>query len=220
MADAPPDVPEDMLAELLTEPFDRFVAARNAKAKELRAEGRRDEAGAVAALRKPPKVVWELLRTSRDDEVTTRRFADAAAKVRKAQGRGNADELRAATKDLREAIARLAGNDVDVADALRAVAGHEEAVADLIAGRLTALPEAGGLGPLPTKAATRPSKKGPTPAERRQAAEAAKRVERARKDVARAEDAVSDLETRLDTARTRLERARAELDQLESSSST
>src|SRR4051794_33762768 len=45
---------------LLTVPPDEFVAARNALAKSLRAAGRKQEAAAVAALRRPTAVDWAL----------------------------------------------------------------------------------------------------------------------------------------------------------------
>ena len=49
-------------------PLDRFVAERGALAKALRADGRRDEASRVAALRKPSVAAWavnQLARTQR-----------------------------------------------------------------------------------------------------------------------------------------------------------
>jgi len=47
-------------------PLDRFVAERTALARELRGAGRREEAGEVAALRKPSVAAWavnQLVRT-------------------------------------------------------------------------------------------------------------------------------------------------------------
>jgi hypothetical protein len=209
---APDGVPDDVLAELLAAPFDRFVAERDARAKALRADGRADEAAAVKALRKPPKVVWELDQLARDERFGASRFAKAATAARKAQARGAADAMRAATKELREAIGTLAGDRLELADALRAAAADEEAVDALRAGRLYALPEGGALGPLPSGPPPRRRGTGPSAAEKRQSAEAAKRLDRARATVERREQEVADLEARLDEARARLTQARDELD--------
>jgi hypothetical protein len=97
------DLEHTWLRSLLLSPPPEFVAARNALAKELRADGRRDDAAAVAGLRRPGWVDWALVRTADDDPGTVASFAAAAAAMRSAQD------------------ATVAGRPADVAGSLRAV---------------------------------------------------------------------------------------------------
>ena len=56
--------------ELYGLPLERFTEERNALVKELRKEGRREEAAEVSNLRKPSVAAWavnQLLRTQRRD---------------------------------------------------------------------------------------------------------------------------------------------------------
>lgn len=87
---------------LLTPPPD-FVAARKAAADELRRTGRRDEATAVAGLRRPAWTDWALNRAVVAGSDLADRFADAADAMRSAHD------------------AALAGGEADVAGAVRAL---------------------------------------------------------------------------------------------------
>lgn len=93
-------------------PRDRFVPQRNALAKALRADGERDRAQEVAALRKPSLAAWavnQLIRT-RGREVEA--LFDAGDALRQAQsnlleGRGDGDALREAVGGERDAVDEL-----------------------------------------------------------------------------------------------------------------
>lgn len=107
-------------------PLDQFTNQRNALAKELRREGRRDEAATVAKLRKPSVGAWavnQLVRTQRGDVETLFEAGDA---LQRAQAdllakRGDASALRQAVEAERAAAQRLA----DKARGLLDANGHE-----------------------------------------------------------------------------------------------
>jgi DNA repair exonuclease SbcCD ATPase subunit len=106
----------DLLRQLcLTRP-DEFVGARNALAKQLRGEGDREGAAALAALRRPSWTDWALNSAASEHAELVDAFAEAAASMRAAQERaleGGSVDLRAAINDLRErsaALARAAGS--------------------------------------------------------------------------------------------------------------
>ncbi len=116
---------DDRLDELYREFPDRFVAGRNALAKELRAKSRRDEAERVKALRRPSAAAWLINRVSFDSPELLHEFAEASRAVAEAQNRAlegdeeAADEWRAAAARERDATAA-------VADAAERVARGDE----------------------------------------------------------------------------------------------
>jgi hypothetical protein len=76
---------------------DGFVAARTAAARELRKEGRRDEAAAVEGLRKPSLAAWIVNRLARDEAGLVGELLEAGAHLREVQlAAGSPRELRAA----------------------------------------------------------------------------------------------------------------------------
>ena len=95
-------------------PLDRFVPERGALAKVLRADGRRDEAARVAALRKPSVAAWAVNQLARTRRAGLRELLAAGDELRDAQeallaGRGDARKLRAAGEREREAVDQLVG---------------------------------------------------------------------------------------------------------------
>jgi hypothetical protein len=78
-------LPKDAEALLSVAPDD-FVTARNRLARELRDAGRKDEAVAVAALRKPPPVVLAANRAARSRPQVAKDAARAAKRVKKQLG--------------------------------------------------------------------------------------------------------------------------------------
>src|SRR6478609_163858 len=132
----PPAVPPaDEVARLYSLAPEDFVAERNATVKAWKRDGRKDEATAVAALRKPSVVESALNRTAARDPATTCAWADAARRADAAQnatiGGADAAELRRAMADLREATGAM----VDAAVATIA----DEAKRDDIAGLLRSM---------------------------------------------------------------------------------
>jgi hypothetical protein len=201
-----------------------FIAERDALAKVLRADGRRADADAVKALRKPPAVVWavnQVMRTQRGAARSLIKAADRAAKHP-----GDRDALRAHGESLdelaRAAAGLLSGKGRGLSDdavlrvrgALHGASVDRELRDEFIGGRLTAEPAPAGFGaitatPAPSskakpapkpkaKPAPKPKPKGPSPAAR-------KRVKRAEAKVAKARAALADAERDLADARAALE---------------
>jgi hypothetical protein len=154
--------------ELYTVEPDAFIAARNALVKELRQEGRREEADQVGRLRRPTATAWALNQVARDEPASVQAVLDAGAALRAATKQavsGAGDALRAARAGERDslrvavdrAISRLgdAGQTTgDVArqrliGTLRAAMVDNEVAARLAAGTLESDHEAPGLG-IPT----------------------------------------------------------------------
>jgi hypothetical protein len=117
-------------------PLDRFVAERDALARALRADGRREEAAAVGALRKPSVVAWAVNQLVRTQGRALAELFDAGDALREAQedilaGRGDGQGLRAAAERERAAVDAL----VNAARGLLTSDGHElsAAVIDRVA---------------------------------------------------------------------------------------
>jgi hypothetical protein len=154
--DAGTDDLDTAIADLYRGPLEEFVGRRDGLVKELRAEGRREEAQGVKGLRKPTRTAWALNAAVNEDPEAVERCAAAVAHALEAQSEGSDvrrayDELRAAVRRLAAAAARAsdtAGHGVDQADLVptaSAVIGDAGAFEDLRAGRLVAIPTAGGL---------------------------------------------------------------------------
>ena len=131
----PADSPADEVARLYSLAPQDFVAERNATVKAWKREGRKGEAAALAALRKPSAVESALNRTATRDPATMRAWADAARSADAAQnatiGGADAAELRRAMAELRAATGALV-------DAAVTTIG-DEAKRDDIAGLLRSL---------------------------------------------------------------------------------
>ena len=112
--------------ELYGLPLDRFIPERGALAKALRGEKRRDEAAAVAALRKPSVAAWAVNQLVRSQGASTEELYAAGDELREAQARllagtGDGKALRAANERERAAVDEL----VQAARGLLSSEGHE-----------------------------------------------------------------------------------------------
>ncbi len=209
--------------ELYSAPFDEFIARRDALAKSLRKDGRREEADAVKKLRKPALSAWVLNQLPRD---AVEGLIAAGAALRQARG---GDTLRDATRDERAcvedlasqatALLRQAGHPVtgktvdEIRDTLHAAALDDDAREHLASGRLTApLQAVGVFGGAASVGA-------PAPRKEKQRAESRERKERqaaARAAVRDAEKRVSEREREVAAAQRALEDAQAELERARS----
>jgi len=148
--------------KLLAASPEDFVAERTRVVRELREAGREEEAGLVAALKKPPLVVLAVNRAARDRPQAARDAGDAAERLREAQLAGDAEAYRGARDDLERASGLLAevaaarlsrGKDATeamrrrVADLLRAATADERARGLLLRGSLVEELEAPGFAP-------------------------------------------------------------------------
>jgi hypothetical protein len=105
----PRDIPDEADA-LYDERPDAFVAARNALAKALRKEGRREDATAVAALRRPSAASWSLNQVARHDGALVQEVLDTGAALQAATARavsGKRGDLRSARDANRSAVRTL-----------------------------------------------------------------------------------------------------------------
>jgi hypothetical protein len=212
-------LPEDVDA-LYGLPLDEFTKARNDLARRLRAEKRRDDASAVAALRKPSAAAWvvnQLVRERRDE---VEALLAAAKGIREGAEDGDARFREAVDRLARSARAVVAasgrsGSDQVVQDAvttLRALAATEPEA--LETGQLTEGREASGFealaGAAPRRAPRReggkPPKEKPRPSVDRAA------VDAARQALSAARDEVRELRKAAVAAEREAERARAALD--------
>jgi hypothetical protein len=153
--------------ELYGLPLDRFVPERAAQVRALRSAGEREQATAVAALRKPSVAAWavnQLIRTQRRE---VQALLDAGDALRDAQAgvlakSADAQDLRSAAEREREAVDGLvrtargllssSGQELSattlerVADTLHAAALDDEAREQVMEGRLVRELRHVGLG--------------------------------------------------------------------------
>jgi hypothetical protein len=213
--------------ELYGLPFDEFIPARNALVRELRGAGRREEAGEVAALRKPSVAAWavnQLVRTQRKGVDELFEAGDGLRSVHDQvlAGRGDAGSLRGAVARERSAVDSLTqaargllssqGHELSatiierVSDTLHAAALDDDARAQVRDGRLERELRHVGLGmtpgaaPVRTRARTREKPAAEPKKDRKAEREARRRLERATR-------AVSTARERRDKAAAALEEA-------------
>jgi hypothetical protein len=212
-------VDEAFLDDLYSAPLDEFVQRRTALAKQLKADGRAEEAAEVAAARKPTVPVWTANQLARRNRPAVDRLLTASRELRKSLGKGDRAAFAKAQKDqadalrkLRDAARSLLGKPTDAAlerivATFRDASSDEELAALLAEGRLTEEPEPGGFDTLvglafaPAKAA----KEQPKATDRR----SARRVAEARTALKEAKTKQRELERAAREAEQTAEKARA-----------
>jgi len=183
------------------------VRERDALARSLRKDGRRDDAEEVRRLQKPSVVAALVNRIAREQPRELGRLLEAAGALREAQvgGKGNFAAAAAAEREAIQALVRTAQKlDEGASDAaldrvsatLRAAAADEGARGLLERGVLTREVESTGFGSLlaampktsgPARRAKPPARPAEDAARTRERAKAEKEVERARVRAGRAE---------------------------------
>jgi hypothetical protein len=208
------DLPQEAERLLATAP-DEFVAERGRVARELRDAGRRQEAAAVAEMRKPPAVVLAVNRAARDRPQVARDAVAAAARVLETQFSGDPQSYREATKELDRALEMLADVAVvhvsrgkaasdpmarRVRDLLRAAIADDEGRDALVRGVLAEERETAGFaslaGAVPARPSRRPTRGKEGTAKRERDAKR-ERVKRLRAELANAESALQEAEREL-----------------------
>lgn len=191
-------IPEE-LADL---PPEDFVAARDALAKALKAEGKLTEAAEVKQLKKPTVQAWitDQVRRHHDDVVDVLRDASAAVATAQEQAiaSGDRDALKEATAARRDALRDIGRAVEQVLARNGRPATYKDEVVSTIEQDVTNEVTGGGFGlredvELPTRKAPQRDLE----AERRAAeadaeiTAANERVERARRELQKAEDALA-----------------------------
>lgn len=162
--------------DLYALPPGEFTRARDERAKALRKEGKREEADAVKALRKPTVAAWALNQLARRRAKGVERLLAAGAELRAAQEEllagGDRKAFQSAAATERDEVAGLAGEAAELAaeagerptpalhekisETLHAAALDEETGEELRAGRLVreraAIGGFGGMTAAPTPA--------------------------------------------------------------------
>jgi hypothetical protein len=235
---------EDAITDLYRGPLETFVSRRDALARDLRTAGEREGAAAIKVLKKPSRAAWALnlavlRRAETMDALVTAIKGSLAAQASGGDVRASIGGIRAAVREfaaLSSQAAGAAGQDVDPGDlavALSAVLGTTESFEELRRGRLTEVPEAGGLDllsslpalatgqsprPAPeslgTKEATDPARPEQAEAqdtvERERAAKAASDLKAAQARAAHARETLREAEDRLGAAEARVRDAEEE----------
>jgi hypothetical protein len=203
-----------------------FVSERTRLAKELRAEGRREDAEQVAKLRKPTVAAWAVNQLTRQQRRDVDLLLDAGHRLREAQAgvlrgsdKAEFDRARATERDalqrLTHSADQLLGGTTaatlqHISDTLRAAAVSEEGREQLARGQFVAPLEPEGFGVLgglaPATSARPKREKKPDPREARKAAQEALRAARAR---------LRELEQKAIAAEKAAEAARADADEAE-----
>ena len=206
-------------------PLDEFTAARDALAKRLRAEGERESAAAVKALRKPNLPAWAINRAVRAEPKAAARLLDAGEQLAAAQQEvvegGDRARLREATKEHNAAVEALldaVGAQQDAAgrggaqardrarETLRAAAIDEELRGELARGRVVRDREPVGFGGAVPATPKRGAK-----ADDRRRRDAKRRLDSAERELASAERSVERERKRVEEAREQLAEAEAAL---------
>jgi hypothetical protein len=209
-------VDEAVLDELYSAPFDEFIARRTALAKQLKAEGRADEAAEVGGARKPSVPLWTVNQLARRNKPAVKKVVEASDALRKALGKSDHDAFSAAQKEqadalkkLRDAARSLLGKATDpvlerVVSAFRTASVDDDLRDALLAGRLTEEPEASGFDALaglsfapasPRKQAAKPKR------DADRIKEATKALQQAKADARERERDARDAERAADKAR-------------------
>jgi hypothetical protein len=111
---------DDQIAELYGLPLDEFTSARDKLSKQLRAEGDKDSASRVKALKKPNIAAWALNQLAHRYPGGLEELFEVTARVRDAQRKvmsGRKADLRAATDERNAVVARLTKLAQDVLEA-------------------------------------------------------------------------------------------------------
>lgn len=198
--------------------LEEFTKERDALARRLRADGKRDEATAITELRKPVLAAWVVNRLAREHRPDVEALVEAAAGIR--GGKPDADERFRTTADglaraAREVLAeadRRASDAVlrDVATTLRAAAAAEPDI--LLGGRLTEPIEATGFEAMAGAAPRRPSSTAGGRQQKKKPQPDRARVQAARKAVGETRDEARRLRREADAAEREARRLRAEAD--------
>jgi hypothetical protein len=211
--------------DLYALPLDEFTAARNDRAKQLRAEGRREEAAEIAALRKPSVAAWVVNRLAREHRDDVGALIAAASEIRSGGEDGEArfreaiDRLARAARELRVSSDRPPSDQVvqEVVTTLRTLAATEPDA--LLAGQLVEGREASGFdalaGSAPPPRARRSRETPRREKEERKPTVDRDTVDAARKALAAARDEARELRRAAVAAEREAERARVALQRAE-----
>jgi hypothetical protein len=222
----------DALEQLYAAEPDAFVAERKRLERLLRDDGRADEADELAKLRKPAAPVFAANRLAREHQEEVAGLIAAGERLAGAQGRGAADELRGAQRELGELITSLV-RQAELSDAmeqrlavlLRAAALDPDSAALLRRGVLAEEVEPTAFDALAGMKLAKPKRPAATKREtsaaierrrRKQVEELEGELSDARRDLRTAERTVADAEKERSRAARRIDQLTERLDKARS----
>ncbi|HSR24109.1 MAG TPA: hypothetical protein VLW53_11195, partial [Candidatus Eisenbacteria bacterium] len=155
---------DETAALLYRTPPREFVAARDARVRELKAQDRRTLAADVERLRRPTVAAWLVNLLVADDPELPDQMAELAGQLRDAQQQLAGDALRALGQQRQRLVAglvararSLAGGSrppesalTEVESSLRAALADPDVARDVLSGRLLRAADVSGFGPEPT----------------------------------------------------------------------
>lgn len=226
-------VAQEELERLFLQPPERFTQVRDELARNLRERGEPESAQEVKKLRRPSLAAWLVNQLGLREPGAVENLLGAGKRLRELEdamlaGKGEADELRAAAAEEREAIQELAASarriaDHDdrkvneatfdrVAETLQAASADEQLAESVRAGRVAKEAKAATIGvssraPAPSGRRRGSSKEDDRADRRRAQAE----HDAARRDLERAEARRERAQDEVDKHTGRLKEARAEL---------
>ncbi|MGY1837585.1 hypothetical protein ACI79P_21080 [Blastococcus sp. SYSU DS0510] len=224
--------------ELYGLPPDEFIAARDARRKEARADGERELAKAIGQLRKPSTAAWVVNMLARRQPDELRQLVALGSGLRGAQRDLEGEQLKELTRQRRQVVMALTGQARSLAqelgrpvsdavvgqvqNTLRAAVADESAGRATLSGRLTSPLSYSGVGTADVRGsvATVPSGGGdapavadePTPDGRTARHDQRRRA--AQQQLAGAGEELADAETAAAEAESDAEREREALDRL------
>ncbi|MCZ2804451.1 hypothetical protein O2W18_04995 [Modestobacter sp. VKM Ac-2983] len=222
----------DVADELYGLPPDEFIAARDARRKEARAQGDRELAEEIGGLRKPTTAAWVVNTLVRRQPDELRQLVDLGADLREAQRDLEGDQLKELTRQRRavvlaltrqaRSLAKELGRPVSdsvagqVQDTLRAAVADEDAGRATLSGRLTSPLSYSGVGTADVQGSVATLPQGeddaPAPATRGDRAPGEDRRQRAaERQLAGAREELADAETAAADAQADAEREREQL---------
>jgi hypothetical protein len=225
--------PDDAVDRLYGLPREEFIGERDALAKQLRADGRRDEAAAVKALPKPTVAAWAANQAVRSQKRAARdlwKTGDALSAAQDAvlAGKGSGAKLREASERERAAVETLvdaargllgaSGGDLSettierVRETLHAGAIDADAREEVAAGRAVRERSPQGLfgaDPFAIPAPKRPPKTEPEPKAKPERKTKSEPARKAKRDDGKADDAAARKREREEAAQRKRDDAEA-----------
>ena len=225
--------PDDAVDRLYGLPREEFIGERDALAKQLRADGSRDEAAAVKALPKPTVAAWAANQAVRSQKRAARdlwKTGDALSAAQDAvlAGKGSGAKLREASERERAAVETLvdaargllgaSGGDLSettierVRDTLHAGAIDADAREEVAAGRAVRERSPQGLfgaDPFAIPAPKRPAKTEPEPKAKPERKTKSEPARKAKRDDGKADDAAARKREREEAAQRKRDDAEA-----------
>jgi hypothetical protein len=221
---------DEIAAELYALKPDEFIAARDERVRQARADGKASLAKAVAALRRPNQSAWLINQLARDQRAAVEELFSLGEALRAAHQRSDGSELQKISAERRKAEAALvrrartlgsqAGVDMtadmarETEETLAAALASPDVAEDVLAGQLTKPVSYSGFGTVLTSVPAPAPPKKPRPTAKPVADTADQRREKAEQVIAEAREELEAAELDLAERETAAEEAARRAEEL------